>query len=411
MTLGEINSGLSGGKAMKGVSVSHDVKSGFASQRPWVLRESREIDSRVLSILVLAVTVLLLLLTFPVQADRLKDMASVAGVRDNQLIGYGLVVGLDGSGDKAPFTNQTFRNMMNKFGVSIPAGSDPKLKNVAAVSVNATLPAFAKPGQRIDVTVNSIGNAKSLRGGTLLMAPLKGADGRVYAVAQGNLVVGGFGINGADGSKITVNVPVVGRIPNGATVEQSAPNAFHKGDSLTFNLNQPDFTTAKRVAEKINNLLGPDTAMALDAASVQVKAPREASQRVSFLSILENLEVEPGEEAAKIIVNSRTGTIVVGRNVKVLPAAVTHGNLVVTISNTTDVSQPSPFGEGQTVVVPQSDIDVNQEPARAFKFGAATTLNEVVEAINRIGAAPGDIMAILEALKQAGAIKGELIVI
>lgn len=361
--------------------------------------------------LILGFVILVMITATPVQADRLKDMTSVAGVRTNQLIGYGLVVGLDGTGDKAPFTNQTFRNMMNKFGISIPPGTDPKLKNVAAVSVNATLPAFSKPGQMIDVTVNSLGNAKSLRGGTLLMAPLKGADGRVYAVAQGNLVVGGFGINGADGSKITVNVPVVGRIPNGATVEQAAPNAFHKGDTLTFNLNQPDFTTAKRVAEKINNLLGPDTASALDAASVEVKAPREASQRVSFLSILENLDVEPGEEAAKIIVNSRTGTIVVGRNVKVLPAAVTHGNLVVTISNSSDVSQPSPFGEGQTVVVPQSEIDVNQEPARAFKFGAATTLNEVVEAINRIGAAPGDIMAILEALKQAGAIKGELIVI
>lgn len=364
-----------------------------------------------LYVLILGFVILVMITATPVQADRLKDMTSVAGVRTNQLIGYGLVVGLDGTGDKAPFTNQTFRNMMNKFGISIPPGTDPKLKNVAAVSVNATLPAFSKPGQMIDVTVNSLGNAKSLRGGTLLMAPLKGADGRVYAVAQGNLVVGGFGINGADGSKITVNVPVVGRIPNGATVEQAAPNAFHKGDTLTFNLNQPDFTTAKRVAEKINNLLGPDTASALDAASVEVKAPREASQRVSFLSILENLDVEPGEEAAKIIVNSRTGTIVVGRNVKVLPAAVTHGNLVVTISNSSDVSQPSPFGEGQTVVVPQSEIDVSQEPARAFKFGAATTLNEVVEAINRIGAAPGDIMAILEALKQAGAIKGELIVI
>ncbi|PID44848.1 MAG: flagellar biosynthesis protein FlgI [Proteobacteria bacterium] len=358
-----------------------------------------------------ALTLSIIMAAVPVSADRIKDLASVAGVRSNQLIGYGLVVGLDGTGDKAPFTNQTFRNMMNKFGVLIPAGSDPKLKNVAAVTIQADLPPFAKPGQKIDVTVSSIGNAKSLRGGALLMTPLKGADGRVYAVAQGNLLVGGFGAGGADGSKITVNVPVVGRIPNGASVEVAPPSSFHRGDTLTFNLHDPDFTTAKRVAEKINNLLGPKTASTLDAASIRVKAPREASQRVSFLSILENLEITPGDESAKIIVNSRTGTIVVGRNVKVLPAAVTHGNLVVTINESEEVSQPNPLSEGETAVVPRSDVNVEQEPARAFKFGAATTLNEVVEAINRIGAAPGDIMAILEALKQAGALKGELIII
>ncbi len=361
--------------------------------------------------LMAALTLSIIMAAVPVSADRIKDLASVAGVRSNQLIGYGLVVGLDGTGDKAPFTNQTFRNMMNKFGVLIPAGSDPKLKNVAAVTIQADLPPFAKPGQKIDVTVSSIGNAKSLRGGALLMTPLKGADGRVYAVAQGNLLVGGFGAGGADGSKITVNVPVVGRIPNGASVEVAPPSSFHRGDTLTFNLHDPDFTTAKRVAEKINNLLGPKTASTLDAASIRVKAPREASQRVSFLSILENLEITPGDESAKIIVNSRTGTIVVGRNVKVLPAAVTHGNLVVTINESEEVSQPNPLSEGETAVVPRSDVNVEQEPARAFKFGAATTLNEVVEAINRIGAAPGDIMAILEALKQAGALKGELIII
>ncbi len=374
-------------------------------------RTGQDVYDRFVSVSIVICTLLALMMNQPASADRIKDLASVAGVRSNQLIGYGLVVGLDGTGDKAPFTNQTFRNMMNKFGVLIPAGSDPKLKNVAAVTVHADLPPFAKPGQTIDVTVSSIGNAKSLRGGALLMAPLKGADGKVYAVAQGNLLVGGFGVGGADGSKVTVNVPVVGRIPNGASVEAAPPSSFHRGDTLTFNLHDPDFTTAKRVAETINNLLGPKTASALDAASIQVKAPRQASQRVSFLSVLENLNVTPGNGAAKIIVNSRTGTIVVGRNVKVLPAAVTHGNLVVTINEEQGVSQPGPLSEGETVVVPQTDIDVNQEPARAFKFGAATTLNEVVEAINRIGAAPGDIMAILEALKQAGALKGELIVI
>jgi flagellar P-ring protein precursor FlgI len=359
----------------------------------------------------LVLTLLLIFVSVSAFADRLKDISNVQGVRSNQLIGYGLVVGLDGTGDKAPFTNQTFRNLMNKFGITIPAGSDPKLKNVAAVTVHADLHAFAKPGQTIDVTVSSIGNAKSLRGGTLLMTPLKGADGNVYAISQGSLMVGGFGVEGADGSKITVNVPVVGRIPNGATVEQAVASGFHRGDTLTFNLHNPDFTTAKHVSDKINDLLGPHSAAALDAASITVKAPRDASQRVSFLSVLENLEVDPGEEKAKVIVNSRTGTIVVGRNVRVLPAAVTHGNLIVTISENNAVSQPNAFGDGETVVVPQTEINVNQEPARAFKFGDATTLSEIVEAINKIGAAPGDLMAILEALKQAGALKADLIVI
>ncbi|MFD2228854.1 flagellar basal body P-ring protein FlgI [Alkalimarinus sediminis] len=352
-----------------------------------------------------------LVLSQPLQADRLKDLASVQGVRSNQLIGYGLVVGLDGTGDKAPFTDQTFRNLMNKFGITIPQGSDPKLKNVAAVTVHADLPPFAKPGQLVDITVSSIGNAKSLRGGSLLMTPLKGADGQVYAMAQGSLVVGGFGAEGADGSSITVNVPSVGRIPNGASVERAVPSGFHRGDTLTFNLHIADFTTAKRVVDKLNDLLGPQTAYAMDAGSVKVKAPRDASQRVSFLSVLENINIEPGEGSAKVIINSRTGTIVVGQNVKVLPAAVTHGNLSVTISEGSDVSQPGAFSGGETAVVPRSEIDIEQEPARMFKFGPAITLNEIVQAVNQVGAAPGDIMAILEALKTAGALKAELIVI
>lgn len=352
-----------------------------------------------------------LLISLPIQADRLKDMASVQGVRSNQIVGYGLVVGLDGTGDKAPFTDQTFRNLMNKFGITIPQGSDPKLKNVAAVTVHADLPPFAKPGQNIDITVSSIGNAKSLRGGSLLMTPLKGADGKVYAMAQGSLVVGGFGVDGADGSSITVNVPSVGRIPNGASVERAVASGFHRGDTLTFNLHNADFTTAKRIVDKLNDLLGPQTAYAMDGGSVSVKAPRDASQRVSFLSVLENIEVEPGEGSAKVIINSRTGTIVVGQNVKVLPAAVTHGNLSVTISEGAEISQPGAFSEGETAVVPRTEIDVDQEPARMFKFGPAITLNEIVKAVNQVGAAPGDIMAILEALKTAGALKAELIVI
>lgn len=344
-------------------------------------------------------------------AERLKDIAAVEGVRSNQLVGYGLVVGLDGTGDKAPFTDQTFRNMMNRFGISIPQGVNPSLKNVAAVSIHADLPAFAKPGQKLDITVSSIGNAKSLRGGSLLLTTLKGADGRVYATAQGNLIVGGFGAQGSDGSSITVNVPSVGRIPNGAIVERSVPTAFGQGDSITLNLHEPDFTTAKRVQESINDLLGPGSAEALDAASVRILAPRDPSQRVSFLSILENLEVSPAEGTAKVVINSRTGTIVVGQNVKVLPAAVTHGNLTVTIAENPEVSQPAPLSGGETVVVPQSEVNVNQEPARMFKFGPATTLNEIVRAVNEVGAAPGDVMAVLEALKQAGALRAEIIVI
>ncbi len=364
-----------------------------------------------ISILVGVLSLAAVLLSPSLLADRLKDMTSVQGVRSNQLVGYGLVVGLDGSGDKASFTDQTFRNLMNKFGITIPQGVDPKLKNVAAVAVHADLPAFSKPGQTIDITVSSLGNAKSLRGGSLLLTPLKGADGQVYAMGQGSLVVGGFGAEGSDGSSITVNVPSVGRIPNGASVERAVPSAFHRGDTLTFNLNIADFTTAKRIVDKLNNLLGPQTAYAMDAGSVSVKAPRDASQRVSFLSVLENIEVEPGEGSAKIIINSRTGTIVVGQNVKVLPAAVTHGNLTVTISEGAEVSQPGAFSGGETVVVPQSEIDIEQEPARMFKFGPAITLSEIVQAVNNVGAAPGDIMAILEALKTAGALKAELIVI
>lgn len=344
-------------------------------------------------------------------AERLKDISGIAGIRSNPIVGYGLVVGLGGTGDSAPFTNQTFRNMMNRFGVTIPPNVNPNLKNVAAVTLHADLPAFAKPGQRIDITVSSIGNSKSLRGGSLLLANMRGADGEVYATAQGNLIVGGFGIEGADGSSVTVNQPSVGRIPNGASVERSVPTAFAQGDSIVIQLHSPDFTTAKRVQEAINAMLGDGVAAAVDANSIRVQAPRDAAQRVSYLSILENLQVDPGIETARIVINSRTGTIVVGQNVKVLPAAVTHGNLSVTISESLGISQPEPFSDGQTVVVPQTDIDVEQEAARMFQFGPATTLAEIVRAVNQVGAAPGDVMAVLEALKQAGALRAELIVI
>lgn len=345
------------------------------------------------------------------QAERIKDITSIAGVRSNQLIGYGLVVGLDGTGDKAPFTTQTFRNMMAEFGITIPNGVDPKLKNVAAVSITAEMPAFAKPGQRIDITVSSLGNAKSLRGGSLLFAPLKGADGQVYALAQGNLVVGGFGIQGNDGSKLTVNVPSVGRIPNGASVERSIPNAFGHGDSLVLNLDQANFTTARAIIDKLNGFLGPGTAEALDATSIRVSAPRDLSQRVSFLSVIENMEVEMGDARAKVIINSRTGTIVMGQHVRIEPVAVTHGSLTVTVDENFDVEQPNPLAGGETVVVPRTNINAEQENNRMFKFGPGVSLDQIVKAVNDVGAAPGDLMAILEALKQAGALKAELVVI
>ena len=355
-----------------------------------------------------------LLLSAGAQAERLKDLASIQGVRSNQLIGYGLVVGLNGTGDQTtqtPFTVQTFNNMLAQFGIKVPPGGNVQLKNVAAVSIHAELPAFAKPGQTIDVTISSIGNAKSLRGGSLLMSPLKGIDGNVYAIAQGNLVVGGFDAGGADGSRITVNVPSAGRIPNGATVERPVPSGFDQGNYLTLNLNRPDFTTAKNIVDKINELLGPGVAQAVDGGSVRVAAPADAGQRVDYLSILENLEVDVGQAVAKVIINSRTGTIVIGQNVRVQPAAVTHGSLTVTITEDPIVSQPEPFSQGQTAVVPRSRVSAEEEAKPMFKFAPGTTLDEIVRAVNQVGASPSDLMAILEALKQAGALQADLIVI
>ncbi len=347
-------------------------------------------------------------------AERVKDLASVAGVRGNQLVGYGLVVGLDGTGDQtsqAPFTIQSIRNMLAKFGVTIPANVNPQLKNVAAVTVYADLPAFSKPGQTIDVTVNSIGNATSLRGGSLLMTPLRGIDGEVYGIAQGSLIVGGFGASGKDGSRIAVNTPSSGRVPNGASVERAVPTNFATEPYIVLNLNTPDFTTATRLTDGINNLYGADTARAVDAVSVRVQAPVESSQRIAYLSTLEAIEIEPGDAPARVIVNSRTGTVVIGSAVRVKPAAVAHGSLSVTITERLDVSQPNALGQGQTVVTPRSDISVEQPPSRMFVFNAGVNLDEIVRAVNQVGAAPGDLVAILEALKEAGALRAELIVI
>lgn len=354
---------------------------------------------------------LIWLMSLPVQAERIKDLASIAGVRQNQLIGYGLVVGLNGTGDKTKFTGQTLRSMLREMGVNLPPGTDPKSKNIAAVSVHADLPAFAKPGQTIDITVSSLGDAKSLRGGSLLLTPLKGADGQIYAMAQGNLIVGGFGADAGDGSRVTVNIPSAGRVPNGATVERTVKNAFNVGDHIILNLHRPDFTTASRLTDAINLTLGKGTARSMDGSSVKVNAPRDPSQRVPFLSLIENLELNPGEAAAKVVVNSRSGTVVIGQHVRVSPAAVTHGNLSVTITANPEVSQPNPLSQGQTVITPNFDVEVTAEDSRMFVFNPGVSLDEIVRAVNQVGAAPGDLVAILEALKQAGALRAELVVI
>ncbi|GLS89286.1 flagellar P-ring protein [Psychromonas marina] len=343
---------------------------------------------------------------------RIKDLASVQGVRSNQLVGYGLVVGLPGTGERSSkFTEQAFATMLRNFGINIPAGQKLNIKNVAPVAITAELEAFAKRGQKIDITVSAIGEAKSLRGGELLQTFLKGVDGNVYALAQGSLVVGGLGAEGADGSKVVINTPTVGRISNGAIIEREILSPFASGDSITFNLHQSDFTTAKRLADTINNLVGPNTASMLDATSVKVLAPRDISQRVSYLSTLENLTFEPARSTAKVIVNSRTGTIVIGQDVKLLPTAITHGGISVTVSENREVSQPNAFAGGNTEVIDNSTINITQEDSRMFKFDTGVSLNDLVRAVNEVGLAPGDLMAILEALKQAGALQGELIII
>jgi flagellar P-ring protein precursor FlgI len=348
-------------------------------------------------------------------AERIKDLAQVQGVRGNPLVGYGLVVGLDGTGDRtsqSPFTTQSLKNLLDELGVSVPPGVNPQSKNIAAVAIHAELPPFARPGQPIDVTVSSISNAVSLRGGALLMAPLKGADGQVYAIAQGNLVVGGFGAQGADGSRVSVNVPSSGRIPNGAIVERAAPDGLSAGgDVLTLNLHNPDFTTASRMVDALNRVFGADAAQAVDGGTVQVRSPADPGSRVAFIARVENLTLDAGDAAAKVVVNSRTGTVVIGGNVQVRPAAVAHGSLTVTITESTAVSQPAPFSGGTTVAAPQSGVDAEQTASRMFLFQGGTSLDAIVRAVNEVGAAPGDIIAILEALKQAGALRAELEVI
>jgi len=352
-----------------------------------------------------------LFLNAPAHAERIKDIATIEGVRPNQLVGYGLVVGLLMTGDKTKFTGQTLLSMMGRFGLTLPEGIDPGSKNIAAVALQADLPPFAKPGQAIDVTVSSIGDAKSLKGGTLLMSPLKGADGQVYAMAQGSLMVNGLSASGKDGSNITVNNPSVGRIPNGATVERTISSPFSKGNFLTLNLNTSDFTTANRMAEAINNFLGADTAKPIDGTSVSVRSPLDVGQKVSFVSMVENIVVAPDDAPARIIINSRTGTVVINGKVRVQPAAVSHGNLTVSISENKQVSQPGARSSGTTAITDKSNVKVSEEKNRMFVFNPGVSLDEIVQAVNNIGASPSDLVAILEALKAAGALRAELMVI
>ena len=357
-----------------------------------------------------------LIFTGSAQAERIKDLASIEGMRDNQLVGYGLVVGLNGTGDKVgqvSYTAQSLKSMLAQLGVVLPPGVVPQPKNVAAVMLHATLPAFAKSGQRIDITASSVGNAKSLRGGTLLMSPLKGADGKVYAVAQGNLIVGGLGVEAKDGSKLTINIPSVGRIPKGAIVERTLSNTLGSKGKFVLNLFSADFTTISRITDVINKEFGAGAAKALDPVSVEVALPKNSKDNfnVDFMAMIENLTITPGDAAARIIINSRTGTVVISSHVQVSPAAVSHGNLIVSIKERKAVSQPGAFAQGSTEVVPQSEIEVRRKKDRMFVFDPGVDLNDIVRAVNQVGAAPGDLVAILEALKEAGALRAELVVI
>ena len=353
------------------------------------------------------------LFTTPAHATRIKEVAAVQGVRSNQLVGYGLVIGLDGTGDQttqAPFTTQGLQSMLQQLGVTLPAGTTMQLKNVAAVIVTASLPAFAQPGQNIDVDVSSVANAKSLRGGTLVATPLKGADGQVYAIAQGNLIVGGAGA-AAGGSKVTINHLSAGRIPEGASVERAVPTPLSQGDTLELDLSSADYATARAVANAINANKGMGTARALDGRVIKVKAPTDADARVGFLADLENLDINLAAPAAKIVMNARTGSIVMNQAVTLAPCAVAHGSLSVTINSNPQVSQPAPNSGGQTVVTDKTDIAISSQAGSLVNMPAGTKLADVVKALNALGATPQDLLAILQAMKSAGALTADIEVI
>ncbi|MCW3846895.1 flagellar basal body P-ring protein FlgI [Sphingomonas sp. LB-2] len=352
------------------------------------------------------------LLVSPAAAQRVKDLGAFQGIRTNQLTGYGVVVGLPGTGDdNLEYTVQSMRGVASRFGFQLPAGVNPGLKNAAVVMITAELPAFAKPGQKLDITVSSMGKAKSLRGGTLIMTPLMGADGQIYAMAQGNLAVSGLGAEGADGSSVVVNIPSSGRIPEGATVERSVDTGFDTTPFLTFNLSRSDFTTAQRVADAINTRLGQGRARAIDGVSIAVTAPPGADVRASLMSEIENLPIEVAEARARVIVNARTGTVVINSAVRVSPAAVTHGKLTVRIEEQQRVSQPNAFSKGETRTEQSSTVGVEEERRPMFLLEPGPKLSDVVKAVNAIGASPADLVAILEALKEAGALNAELIIL
>ena len=355
-----------------------------------------------------------------VYSDRLKDLTSIAGVRNNQLVGYGIVVGLAGTGDgNIGLTLQSMQSMVSRFGlVTDVSGLDAK--NTAAVMVTAEMTPFVKPGQQINVTVSTLGKSKSLRGGTLLMTPLLGADGETYAIAQGNMVVGGLGVSGNDGSSVIVNIPTVGTIPRGATVERLIDNPFLTSENIILNLNQGDFSTALAVSESINEIFGPDVSVPLDASSIKIRAPLDPSQKVAFVSLLENIEVEPARPKAKVIINARTGTIVIGGDVRITPAAVTHGKLTVRVNESQNITPTQNViatddqivaTPGGAVATPETEADVEEQIARSFVFDPGVELATIVDAINDVGATASDLVAILEALREAGSLRAELIII
>ncbi len=341
------------------------------------------------------------------------DLVDVQGIRDNQLVGYGLVVGLDGNGDRnqVTFTSHSVTNMLRQFGVQITGKNDPKLKNVASVSVTANITPVEGLGQKINVVVSSIGDAKSLRGGTLLLTPLRGIDGQVYAIAQGAVIVGGASAQGKDGSSLTINTPTVGMIPNGATVEKEVASDFNKNDHITLNLRKPSFTTVKNIVRAINKVFGPNVAKAINKGRVVVRAPQDSQQRVTMMSMLEDIKVAEGRKPARVVFNSRTGTIVIGKNVKVSEAAVSQGNLTVRITESPEVSQPNGFSNGTTKVVDHSKVDIHEEQGGMMVWPVGTKLDEIVNAVNSLGATPSDLMSILQALNEAGALNAELVVI
>lgn len=394
------------------LSFALSLSKGRSSFSPQSRKDGASTSSARTALGVFAALLVLCLAATPASAQRVKDLGGFQGIRANQLTGYGIVVGLPGTGDdNLEYTVQSMKGVASRFGLQLPAGVAPGLKNAAVVMITADLPPFAKPGQRLDITVSSMGKAKSLRGGTLILTPLQGADGLIYAMAQGNLAVGGLGAEGKDGSQIVVNTPSSGRIPEGATVERTVDTGFDRSPFLTFNLARADFTTAQRVQDAINMRFGPGRARAIDGVSVAIQAPEGRDVRAELMSEIENLTVEAAEAPARVIVNARTGTVVINSAVRVSPAAITHGKLTVRIDENQRTSQPAPFSKGETRTEEHSSVGVEEERRPMFLIAPGPKLADVVKAVNAIGASPADLVAILEALKEAGALKAELIIL